>query len=146
MKQRLCDYFDAFILATADITVAAANDTHVAFKNCAPFSTCKTEINDMFIDEANHIYIAMPTYNLIECSDNYSDTSGSLRHFKRDEPSADNTYLTATNYKSFEYKAALIEKTKKYADGSGFVKNTKIVVRLKYLSNFWRSLEMPLIS
>ena len=83
---------------------------------------------------------------MIECSDNYSDTSGSLWHFKRDEPSADNAYLTATNYKSFEYKAALIEKTKKYADGSGFAKNTKMVVRLKYLSNFWRSLEMPLIS
>ena len=66
------------MLITGDITVATNNDRHVAFKNCAPFSTCKTEINDVLIDEANHIYIAMPMYNLIEYSDNYLDTSGSL--------------------------------------------------------------------
>ena len=47
---------------------------HVAFKNCAPFSIYKTKMNDVFIDEANHIYIAMPMYNLTEYSDNYSDT------------------------------------------------------------------------
>ena len=78
-------YSDAFILVTGDVTVNADNDTDVAFKNCAPFSTCKTEINDVFIDEANHIYIAMPMYNLIEYSDNYSDTSevyGSLKEMK----------------------------------------------------------------
>ena len=65
-------------LVTGDITVAANNNTDVAFKNCAPFSTCKTKINDVFVDEVNHIYIAMLRYNLIEYSDNYSDTSGSL--------------------------------------------------------------------
>ena len=85
IKSSLCDYSDVFILVTGDITVAADDDTHVAFKNCSPFSTCKLEINDVFIDEANHIYIAMPMYNLIEYSDNYSDTSGSLWQFKRDE-------------------------------------------------------------
>ena len=61
------------------------NDTDGAFKNCAPFYTCKTEINDAFINETNHIYIAMPMYNLIEYSDNYSDTSevyGSLKEMK----------------------------------------------------------------
>ena len=47
-------------------------------KNCAPFSTSKKQVNDNFIDETNHIYIAMPMHNLIEYSDNYSDTSGSL--------------------------------------------------------------------
>ena len=57
--------------------MAANNDTDVAFKN-APFSKCKTEINDVFIDETNHIYNAMPMYKLIEYIDNYSDTSGSL--------------------------------------------------------------------
>ena len=66
IKSSLCDYSDAFILFTENITVHAANDTDVAFKNCAPFSTCKTVINDVFIDGANHIYIAMPIYNLIE--------------------------------------------------------------------------------
>ena len=49
----------------------------MAFKNCAPFSTRKTEINDAFINEAKHIYFARPMYNLIEYSDDYSDTSRS---------------------------------------------------------------------
>ena len=66
---------DGYSLVTGDITVNAGNDTDVAFKNCALFSTCKTEINDIFIDDADHIYIAMPIYNLIEYRDNYSDTS-----------------------------------------------------------------------
>ena len=73
IKSSLCDYSDAFILVTGNITVTANNNTDVAFKNCVPFSTCTTKIN-----EANHIYIAMSVYNLIEYSDNYSDTSGSL--------------------------------------------------------------------
>ena len=84
-KSSISDYYDAFNLVTGNITVAANNDTDVAFKNCAPFYTCTTKINDVFVDEANHIYIAMPLYNLIEYSNNYSDTSGSLWQFKRDE-------------------------------------------------------------
>ena len=52
--------------------------TQVAFKNCGPFKKCRTEINETFTDEAEHINITMPMYNLIEYSDNYSDTSGSL--------------------------------------------------------------------
>ena len=76
IKPSFCDYSDAFILVTGNITVAATNDTDVAFKNCAPFSTCTTNINDTFVDKANHIYIAMLVYNLIDCSNNYSDTSG----------------------------------------------------------------------
>ena len=78
IKSSLCDYSDAFILVTGNITVAANNDADVAYKNCEPFSTCTTKINDIFVDEANHIYIATPMYNLIENSDHYSDTSGSL--------------------------------------------------------------------
>ena len=53
----------------------AGNNTHVAFKNCAPFFTCKTEMDDVLIDEANHIHIAMPMYNLTGYSDNCLDTS-----------------------------------------------------------------------
>ena len=52
IKSSLCDYSDAYILVTGDVTV------DVAFKNYTPFSTCNTEINDVFVDEANHIYIA----------------------------------------------------------------------------------------
>ena len=74
----LSDHCDAFILVAGDKTVSAYNNKDVAFTNCAPFSTCNAEINDVFIDEANHVYIAMPMYNLIEYSDNYSDTSGML--------------------------------------------------------------------
>ena len=73
IKSSLSDYSDAFILVEGNITVAANNDTDVAFKNFAPFPTCRTEIDDIFVHEENHIYIAMPMYNLIEYSDNYSD-------------------------------------------------------------------------
>ena len=52
--------------------------TQAALKNCAPFKYCTSEINDTFVDYANFINIAMPMYNLIEYTDNYSDTSGCL--------------------------------------------------------------------
>ena len=108
IKSSLCDYSDAFILVTGNTTVNAANDTDVAFKNSAPFSTCKTVINDVFVDEANHIYIVMPMYSFIEYSDNYSDTSGSLWQFKRDEVPANNADLAINNSQSFKYKTALV--------------------------------------
>ena len=66
IKSSLCDCSDAFILVTGNITVEVDNNTDVAFKNWAPFSTCRTKINDVFVDEANHIYIAMPMHNMIE--------------------------------------------------------------------------------
>ena len=68
----------------------------------------------MFINEANHIYTAMSMYNLIEYSNNYSDTSLSLWQFKRDEVLNDNADLTIDNYQSFKYKAALCRKSSKY--------------------------------
>ena len=107
------------------------------------FSTCTSKTNGVFIDEVNHIYIAMTMYNLIEYSDNYSDKSGSLWQFKRDKVLAGNAELTIDNSQSFKYKAALLGKTANHNDGKNFVKEAKIVVPLKYLSNFWRSLEMP---
>ena len=101
----------------------------------------------MFVDRAEHIYIAMPMYNLIEYSDNYSDTSGSLWQFKRDEVPANNADLTIDNSQSFKYKAALLGKTADAVNNTNSsVKDAKIVVPLKYLSNFWRSLEMPLVN
>ena len=102
IKPSLCDYSDAFILVTGDISVNGKNDTDVAFKNFAPFSTCKREINYVFIDEANHIKVAMPICNLIEYNDNYSDTSGSLWQFKRDEIPDNNADLTISNSESFK--------------------------------------------
>ena len=86
IESSLCDYSDAYVLVTGNIAVAGGNaNTKVAFKNCSPFNKCRTEINGTFVDEADFINIAMPMYNLIEYSDNYSDTSGSLWQFKRDE-------------------------------------------------------------
>ena len=85
-------------------------------------------------------------YNLIEYSDNYSDTSGCLWQFKRDEVPNNDADLSIDNSKSFKYKAAIVGKTADAAGGNTFVKNTKIVVPLKYLSRFWRSLEMLLIN
>ena len=88
IKSSLCDYSDAFILVTGDITVTADNDTYFSFKNCAPFSASKTEINDAFIDESNHIYTAIPMYNLIEYR-----YIGNLWPFKRDETRANDADL-----------------------------------------------------
>ena len=86
----------------------------------------------------------MPMYNLLEYSDNYSNTSGSLWNFKRNE-TEEYAGLTINNASSFKYKAYFIGNT--VADGANRKKeNVKIAVPLKYLSNFWRSLEMPLIN
>ena len=81
-------------------------------------------------------------YNLIEYSDNYSDTSGSLWSFKRDEI-ADNADVTnEDNAPSFKYRANIIDNT----ETNGAKNGVKIAAPLKYLSTFWRSLEMPLIN
>ena len=66
IKSRLCGYSDAIVLVTGDITVNADNGTDVTFKNCTPFSTCKTRINDAFRDEANDTDVAISVYILIE--------------------------------------------------------------------------------
>ena len=113
LESSLCDYSDAYILVTGNMTATGGNNnTKVAFKNCAPFKDCRTEINDTFVDYANFINITMSMYNLIEYSDNYSDTSGSLWNFKRDEIEED-VDLTIDNASSFKYKENLIGNTKK---------------------------------
>ena len=92
----------------------------------------------------------MPMYNLIECSDNYADSSGSLYQFKRDESpmnDAENPLNFALdNSTSFKYKTSLLGKATDADGNDRSLKNTKIVVPLKYLFNFFRSLEMPLIN
>ena len=86
-------------------------------------------------------------YNLIEYSDNYSDTSGSLWQLKRDKIPNNNADLIIDNSLSFKYKAALVGKTSNAVDNTNSsVENTKLVVPFKYLNNLWRSLEMPLIN
>ena len=84
---------------------------------------------------------------MIEYSNNYSDTSGSSWQFKRDEVPDNNSDFTIDNSQSLKYKAALLEKTANPVNNTNSsVKDAKIVVPLKYLSNFWRSLEMPLMN
>ena len=92
----------------------------------------------------------MPTYNLIEYSDNYSDSSGSLYQFKRDEFPMNNDgnslNVALNNSSSFKYKASLLGKATDADGNDRSLKSTKIVIPLKYLSNFFKSLEMPLIN
>ena len=79
----------------------------------------------------------MPMYNLIKYSDNYAKTSGSLWQYFRDEPDND-----IEDSESFKSKIKITGKT----PNNNNVKDVEIMVPLKYLSNFWRTLEMPLIN
>ena len=90
----------------------------------------------------------MPMYNLIEYSDNYQDSSAMLYQYKRDEPANNNVNLTADNSTSFKCKVNLLGNIAAADPDNARVGrlNVKIVVPLKYLSNFFRSLEMPLIN
>ena len=101
LKSSLCDYSDAYILVKGTIKIngigaddaarqADGRDKGASFKNCAPFINCISEINNMQIDNAKDIDIVMPMYNLIEYSDNYAKTSGSLWQYFRDEPDDNN--------------------------------------------------------
>ena len=72
IKSSLCDYSDAYILVTGNITATGGDaNTRVAFKNCAPFTKCITHINDKHVDNADNLDIIMPICNLIEYGDNY---------------------------------------------------------------------------
>ena len=88
----------------------------------------------------------MPMYNLIEYSGNYQDSSATVYQYKRDEPPEADPIadLTANNSSSFKYKIKLLGDRNVVG---GIVRlNLKVVVPLKYLSNFFRSLEMPFIN
>ena len=147
LKPNLCDYAEAYILIDGTITAAATNaNTRLALKNCAPFTKCNLEINDEHIDAAENLDITMSMHNLIEYSDNYQDSSATLYQYKRDEPPEDDAVadLTADNSSSLKYKISLLG-TPAVANNIARI-NVKVVVPLKYLSNFFRSLEMPLIN
>ena len=155
IKPSLCDYSDAYILVTGDIKVTGiVADTIVAFKNCAPFTRCVIDINNEHVETAEHLDIIMSMYNLIEYSDNYSHSTRSLYQFKRSESlfkrsmnDAGNPLNVALdNSTSFKYKASLLGKATDANGNDRSLKNKKIGVPLKYLSNFFRSLEMPLIN
>ena len=86
LESNLCDYSDPYILVTGNTVVTGGNaNAKVAFKNCALFKNSRIETNDTFVNNAANTNIAMPTYNLTEYSDNFSDSSVILWQFKRDE-------------------------------------------------------------
>ena len=67
IKSNLCDYSDAYILVTGNVTATGGDaNTGVAFKNCAPFMKCITHINDEHVNNADNLDIIMPMYNLLE--------------------------------------------------------------------------------
>ena len=147
LKPNLCDYAEAYILIDGTIRAAAVGaNTRLVLKNCASFTKCNLEINDEHVDTAENLDITMPMYNLIEYSDNYQDSSATLYQYKRDEPPEANAIndLATDTSSSFKYKVSLLGNPV-VADDIGRI-NVKVVVPLKYLSNFFRSLEMPLIN
>ena len=148
LKSSSCDYSDAYIFVKGKITITGAGDDATArqadeinkgvtFKNCAPFTICISEINNTKVDNCKDIDIVMPMYNLIEYSDNYAKTSGSLWQNYRGE-----TNDNLANSESFKSKKKITGKT----PNNGNQKDIEIMVPLKYLSNFWKTLEMPLIN
>ena len=155
LKSSLCDYSDAYILVKGTISVnntaaagVAVNNTNkkVIFKNCAPFTNCISEINNTQIGNAKDIDIVMPMYNLIEYSDNYAKATGSLWKYCKDIPARNNNneiiVFDVNNVTdSFNFKVKFTGQT-----GNNGTKNVEIMIPLKYLSNFWRTLEMPLIN
>ena len=145
LKPNLCNYADVYILVSGTIRADAANADTIS-KNCAPFTKCNLEINDEHVDTAENLDIVMPMYNLIEYSDNYQDSSAMLYQYKRDEPPEANhiTDLTVNTSSSFKYKVNLLGNP--VLDGAIAKLSVKIVIPLKYLNNFSRSLEMPLIN
>ena len=148
---------DAYIVVKGRISVRGTNDANkrnkkLTFKNNAPFRSCISKINNLFTENAEDLDIAMPMDNLLEYSDNYSKPLGSLWNYYRNEiNNSANENNNANNYsinnnktttsKYFEYKTKIIGRT----PNDNNILDT-IVVPLKYLSNVWRSLDLPLIN
>ena len=154
LRSCLYDYRDVYMLVKGNISVsntaaegAAANtaDEKVIFKNCAPFTKCISKINNTQIDNAEYLDIVMGC-NLIEYSDNYSKTSESLCQYCKDIHAVNNTgnivdFNGANATDSFNFKTKITGLN----NNNGII-NVEIMVSLKYLNNFWRTLEMPLIN
>ena len=148
LRSNLCDYADSYILVKGTITITGAGDDdaarhaderdkEVTFKNCAPFTKCISRINNTDIYNAHDIDIVMPMYDLTEYGDNYFKTSGTLCQYYKDDPN-DNI----EDSESFKSKVKITGKT----PNNGNTKDVEMIVPLKYLSNFWRTFEMPLIN
>ena len=159
----MCDYSDAYILLTGNIKVENGNDaTRVAIKNCHPFTRASYKLNDEQVDTADDLDLTMNLYDMLEYGDNYADTTGSLYQYKRPESRDNNGNVgnLGTTLSYFKYQSGLVQKQlttlnsenvpantdPNFANVHRIWKNIKIVVPLKYISNFFRNLELPLIN
>ena len=159
----LCDYSDSYILVTGNIKVENGNDaTRVAIKNCHPFTRASFKLNNEQVDTADNLDLTMNLYNMLEYSDAYADTTGSLYQYKRPQPrdANGNAVNLATTLSSFKYQSGLVQKQlitpnsenvpanidSNFDNAHRIWKNIKILVPLKYISNFFRNLELPLIN
>ena len=152
LRSDLCDFSDAYIVVKGNIvnnTENAKRNKSVAFKNNAPFINCISKTNGRLIDNTEDLDVVMPMYNLLECSKNYRKTTRSLCNYYKDVPSN----LFSSNSKYFKYKTIITGNTYNFGDGEACYdgnkvgKNeTEVVIPLKHLSNFWRTLNMPLIN
>ena len=153
LKSSLCNYGHPFLLVKGRTTVnntgtAAAptnSNKKVIFKNCTQFTDCIFEIKNTQVANAKQIDIVMPMHNLIEYSNNYSKTSGCLWQNYKDIPAVDDGcgivgFNGANATYSFNFKTKITGQT----DNNGEINNVEIMVPLKYLGNFWRTLEILL--
>ena len=152
----LYNYSDAYILVNGktkvdNTTTAAAAPTNknkkLIFKNGAPFTNWISKINNTQADNAEYIDIVMPMYNLIEYSDDFFKTSGSLWQYCKDIQAVNDDgnivdFNGANATDSFNFKIKMTDQT----DDDGEIANIEITIPLKYLSNFWITLEMPLFN
>ena len=167
LRSDLCDYADAYILVYGTITVTAAAGTNniiekrnksLILENNAPFVSCITKINNELIEDAEDLAIAMPMYNLLEYSKNYRKTIGSLYDYYRDELSNDvddNNFnnIKVVNSNAIKYKNKITGNTYNvnattdaYDANKESTQTIELAIPLKYLGNFWRALNMLLIS
>ena len=122
--------------------------------NNAPFASCITKINGELIEDAEDLDLVMPMYILLEYSKNYGKTIGPLYNYYRDELSDNaNNNDNAVNSDIFRYKNKITSNTYNVAAGAASyivnkngTQNIELVIPLKYLGNFWRALNIPLIS
>ena len=144
LRSDLCDFSDVDIVMEGTVTLEGNNDANkrnknLAFRNNAPFINCISKINGVQIDNVEDLAVVMPMYNLLEYSKNYRKTTGSLWNYYRDEPSTP----PSSNSESFKYKTSIVGETPEDNDS---LTGAKDVIPLKHLSNFWRSLNIPLIN
>ena len=153
LRSDLCHFSDACIVVKGNITVTdpdnAKRDKSVAFKNNAPFINCISKIKGVQIGNAEDLDVVMPMYNLLEYSKNYIKAAGSLWIYYRDEPSNP----LSSNSESFKYNTSITGNNYNVGDGEvdydaeKIGKNkTEVVIPLKHLSNFWRTLNISLIN